>query len=169
MAKRKPKHRRRVARRSAQPSEQPTPCGSVSPRSQGTDSVRGTWSSEGEAGHHPPFPTQPQGTSSPATVRSRLEWIASQAQKYPHSKFTTLAHHLDVAMLEHAFWRLNPRSSPGIDRVTWQSYERDLERNLENLHERLVRGTYRPQAVVRHWISKGGGKYRPLGIPTVCA
>jgi group II intron reverse transcriptase/maturase len=72
-----------------------------------------------------------------------------------------------VALLEHAFWRLNPRSSPGIDRVTWQAYERDLERNLENLHERLVRGTYRPQAVVRRWISKGGGKYRPLGIPAL--
>jgi hypothetical protein len=81
------KHRRRVTGRSAQPVELPTPCGSVSSRSQGTDSVRGTWSSEGDAGHHPPFPTNSQGTSSPTTVRSRLEWIATQAQKYPHTAF----------------------------------------------------------------------------------
>jgi RNA-directed DNA polymerase len=160
-------HRRRVTGRSAQPVELPTPCGSVSSRSQGTDSVRGTWCSEGEAGHHPPFPTNSQGTSSPTTVRSRLEWIATQAQKYPHTAFTTLAHHLDEAMLERAFWRLNPRSSPGIDRVTWQAYKRDLETHLEDLHARLVSGTYRPQVVVRRWISKSPGKFRPLGIPVL--
>jgi RNA-directed DNA polymerase len=107
------------------------------------------------------------GSMSPTTVRSRLEWIASQAQKYPHTAFTTLAHHLDVALLERAFRRLNPRSSPGIDRVTWQAYKRNLDTNLEKLHERLVLGTYRPQVVVRRWISKSGGKYRPLGIPAL--
>ena len=81
--------------------------------------------------------------------------------------FTTLAHHLDVAMLERAFWKLNPRSSPGIDRVTWQAYKRDLESNLEVLHEKLVSGAYRPQPVVRRWIPKGKGKFRPLGLPTL--
>jgi group II intron reverse transcriptase/maturase len=96
-----------------------------------------------------------------------LEWIATQARKYPHTAFTTLSHHLDVEMLERAYWRLNPRSSPGIDRMTWQAYKRDLETHLEDLHERLVRGTYCPQPVVRRWIPKGKGKFRPLGIPAL--
>jgi group II intron reverse transcriptase/maturase len=96
-----------------------------------------------------------------------LDWIATQAKLYPHTAFTTLAHYVDVAMLERAFWRLNPRSSPGVDRVTWQAYKRNLSPHLENLHERLVSGTYRPQAVVRRWIPKGGGKFRPLGIPAL--
>jgi len=86
---------------------------------------------------------------------------------YPEMVFTTLAHHLDVAMLERAFWKLNPHSSPGIDRVTWQAYERDLEENLEVLHEELVSKTYRPMPVVRRWIPKSNGKLRPLGLPAL--
>jgi group II intron reverse transcriptase/maturase len=101
------------------------------------------------------------------SVTSRLEWIATQARKYPDQAFTTLAHHLDEALLERAFWSLNPRSSPGIDRKTWQAYKRDLETHLEDLHERLVSGTYRPQFVVRRWIPKSPGKFRPLGIPAL--
>jgi hypothetical protein len=150
---------------SAEPAEELAPWESGPPGSQGTDSVRGTWSSEGDAGHHPPFRTESPGTPSSMSVTSRLEWIASQAGKYPDQAFTTLAHYLDAALLERAFWSLNPRSSPGIDRVTWQAYKSNLETHLEDLHKRLVNGTYRPQVVVRRWIPKGNGKLRPLGIP----
>ena len=159
---------RDVACCSAEPAEQLAPWEFVPPGSQGTDSVRGTWSSEGDAGHHhpPPRPSA-DGTPSPLSVNARLEWIATQARKYPDQPFTTLAHHLDEAMLERAFWKLNPRSSPGIDRVTWRRYRRDLATHMEELHSRLVRGTYEPQVVVRRWIPKGGGKFRPLGIPAL--
>jgi group II intron reverse transcriptase/maturase len=167
MAERKRNKTTEVASRSAQPAEQQTLWDSDLSGSQGTDSVRGTWCSEGDAGHHRPFPTKSQGTPSPTTVRSRLEWIASQAREYPGKAFTTLAHYLDEALLERAFWSLNPRSSSGIDRVTWRDYQGDLESHLEDLHERLARGTYRPQAVVRRWIRKSPGKFRPLGIPAL--
>jgi group II intron reverse transcriptase/maturase len=98
---------------------------------------------------------------------TRLDRIATQAREYPEMVFTTLAHHLDEVMLERAFWALNPRSAPGIDRVTWEAYKRNLEENLEVLHERLVSGTYRPQPVVRRWIPKSKGKLRPLGLPAL--
>jgi len=101
------------------------------------------------------------------SVTSRLEWIATQAREYPDQAFTTLAHYIDEAMLERAFWGLNPRSSPGIDRMTWKDYKRDLETHLEDLHKRLVSGTYVPQVVVRRWIPKSPGKFRPLGIPAL--
>jgi retron-type reverse transcriptase len=77
--------------------------------------------------------------------------------------FTTLAHLLDVPMLERAFWSLNPRSAPGADRMTWRQYETDLAKNLEVLHEKLVNRTYTPQPVERRWIPKSSGKLRPLG------
>ncbi len=80
---------------------------------------------------------------------------------------TTLAHHLDVALLERAFQRLNPQSAPGVDRVTWRAYKENLEANLETLHDQLVTETYSPQAVVRRLIPKGGGKFRPLGLPAL--
>jgi retron-type reverse transcriptase len=100
-------------------------------------------------------------------VPLRLERIATQAQQYPDMAFTTLAHHLDVAMLERAFRSLNPRSAPGADRVTWHTYKENLTTNLEALHEKLVHGTYCPQPVVRRLIPKGHGKLRPLGLPAL--
>ena len=135
------------------------------PGSQGTNSVRGTWCSEGEAGRH--LRTKAgygPGTPSPAPVRLRLERIASQAQQYPDMAFTTLAHHLDEAMLERAFRSLNPKSAPGVDRVTWQTYKANLTTHLAALHEKLVNGTYCPQPVVRRLIPKSNGKLRPLGL-----
>ena len=81
-------------------------------------------------------------------VSLRLERIATQAQQYPDMAFTTLAHHLDRAMLADAFGRLNPRSAPGVDRVTWRRYKDNLTENLDRLHEKRVNGTYCPRPVV---------------------
>ena len=167
MAERMQKHRASVESGSAQPAEPQASCESGLPRRQGTASARGTWNSEGDAGYHQPSPTEPQRTQSFTTVTSLLGWIASQAREYPQGTFTTLAHRMDEALLERAFWSLNPRSSPGIDRKTWKGYLSDLHTHLEDLHARLVSGTYRPQVVVRRWIRKSPGKFRPLGIPAL--
>jgi RNA-directed DNA polymerase len=167
MAERTPNQHPDAGDRTAQPAGRVSACGAVSSGSQGTDSVRRTWCSEGEAGHHLRFKPSTQGTSSPLPAVTRLDRIATQAREYPEMVFTTLAHHLDEVMLERAFWKLNPRSAPGIDRVTWEAYQRELETNLEVLHEKLVSGTYRPQPVVRRWIPKSKGKLRPLGLPAL--
>jgi RNA-directed DNA polymerase len=144
------------------------------PVSQGTNAVRGTGWSEGDAGRHLRTkagqtggnPAGP-GTPSPVPITLRLARIATQAREYPDMACTTLAHHLDVALLERAFQRLNPHSAPGVDRVTWRLYKENLEPNLETLHEKLVNQTYSPQAVVRRLIPKSNGKLRPLGLPAL--
>ena len=137
-------------------------------RSQGTDSVRGTWSSEGEAGHHlGSSPVDRPTTPSWKSPWERLELIAAQAREYPDMAFTTLAHHLDVPFLERAFDRLNRNSAAGIDRVTWRQHEENLIPKLEDLHARLVNREYEPQPVVRRWIPKSNGKLRPLGLPAL--
>jgi retron-type reverse transcriptase len=53
-----------------------------------------------------------------------------------------------------------------IDGVTKEEYGRDLERKLEELHERLKSGKYRASPVLRRWIEKPSGGKRPLGLPT---
>ena len=53
------------------------------PGSQGTSTVRGTWSSEGEAGRHLRSKVEEDGTSSPEPILLRLGRIAAQARKYP--------------------------------------------------------------------------------------
>jgi len=154
-------------RRTAQPAERSAMREADLSGSQGTKTVRGTWSSEGEAGRHHRAKAKPAGTPSPPLVQPRLDRIAEQARQYPEMAFTTLAHHLDAAVLERAFWSLNPRSAAGVDRITWRDYKRDLETNLEVLHAKLVSGAYAPQPVVRRWIPKQNGKLRPLGLPAL--
>jgi group II intron reverse transcriptase/maturase len=48
--------------------------------------------------------------------------------------------------------------------VTWQDYEANLERNLEDLHGRVHRGAYRPHPSRRTYIPKADGRQRPLAI-----
>ncbi len=71
--------------------------------------------------------------------------------------------------LRQAFARVKANhGAAGVDHVTVEEFERDLEANLEKLARALAEQSYRPQAVRRKWISKLGSKeQRPLGIPTV--
>jgi len=71
--------------------------------------------------------------------------------------------------LRKAFARVKAnRGAAGVDHVTVAEFEQHLAANLEKLAHGLREGTYRPQAIRRHWIRKLGSKEkRPLGIPTV--
>jgi group II intron reverse transcriptase/maturase len=53
---------------------------------------------------------------------------------------------------------------PGVDGVTWEHYEADLNRNIEDLHARVQRGAYRAKPSRRAYIPKPDGRQRPLGI-----
>lgn len=55
----------------------------------------------------------------------------------------------------------------GVDGESIRSFERNLERNLYKLWNRMASGSYHPQAVLRVEIPKGDGRTRPLGIPTI--
>lgn len=60
------------------------------------------------------------------------------------------------------------RGGAGVDHQTIKMFDAHLEENLEKLSRSLREGSYRPQAIRRHWIPKPGSKERrPLGIPTV--
>ena len=53
----------------------------------------------------------------------------------------------------------------GIDKVTKEDYEAELDANLDNLLDRMKRGAYRPNPSRRTYIPKSGSrKMRPLGI-----
>jgi group II intron reverse transcriptase/maturase len=80
--------------------------------------------------------------------------------------FTTLAHHIDVEWLGEAYRLTNKSSATGIDGVTAQAYEANLEENLHDLHERLKSGRYTAPPVERVWLDKEDGRKRPIGKPT---
>jgi group II intron reverse transcriptase/maturase len=65
-----------------------------------------------------------------------------------------------------SYVEIEPGAAPGIDGVTKEQYEEDLNQNLADLAERLGRLGYRPKPVRRTYIPKpGSDKRRPLGIP----
>jgi group II intron reverse transcriptase/maturase len=98
-------------------------------------------------------------------VSPGLDRVRHAARQRKKEKFTALLHHVTIDRLRDAFLALKRRAAPGVDGVTWQDYEADLEGNLQKLHTRVHRGTYRAQPVRRRFIPKPGtDKQRPLGI-----
>jgi RNA-directed DNA polymerase len=52
-------------------------------------------------------------------------------------QFNNLLHHLNLQMLYNAFNHLNKRAVKGVDNMGWYDYQRDLERRLIALHQRI--------------------------------
>jgi group II intron reverse transcriptase/maturase len=67
-------------------------------------------------------------------------------------------------MLRTAFFALKRDAAPGVDGLTWQTYEADLDRRIEDLRERVHEGAYRAQPSRRRYIPKPDGRQRPLAI-----
>jgi group II intron reverse transcriptase/maturase len=80
-------------------------------------------------------------------------------------KVQNLASYINVCTLRAIHKTMDKRKASGIDGITKEEYERNLEANLENLVERMKNGSYRPNPTRRTYIPKEAkGKMRPLGI-----
>jgi RNA-directed DNA polymerase len=99
-----------------------------------------------------------------AGVTQALDHVREAARQRKKERFTNLLHHVNVDTLRQAFLALRRRAAAGVDGLTWQDYEADLERRLEDLHDRVHRGSYRPQPSRRVFIPKADGQKRPLAI-----
>ena len=100
-------------------------------------------------------------------VKAVLAGIANRARVNKEHRFGGVYTLLNEDLLRRSFYNLNRKAAPGVDEVTWEEYERNLDANLLKLVERLKRKAYRTRLVRRHYIPKGNGKRRPLGIPVL--
>jgi group II intron reverse transcriptase/maturase len=98
------------------------------------------------------------------SVEQALERIRKVARERKKERFTALFHHISIDLLEEAFDELKEDAAPGVDRLTWKDYEADLERKLEDLHDRVHRGAYRALPSRRVYIPKPDGRQRPLAV-----
>src|SRR6516162_870420 len=103
-------------------------------------------------------------TQSRICVTQALSRVRQAARHRKKERFTALLHHLNIDTLRTAFLALKRKAAPGVDGVTWQDYEADLEPNLEDLHRAIHRGAYRPQPSRRTYIPKADGRQRPLAV-----
>jgi len=90
--------------------------------------------------------------------------IADKARVSKQHRFGGLARLLTPGNLKRSFERLKKKAAPGVDKVTWQEYQRDLDANVERLGQRLKANQYRAGLVRRKYIPKPNGKRRPLGL-----
>jgi RNA-directed DNA polymerase len=98
------------------------------------------------------------------SVSQALERIRIAAKQRRKERFTSLFHHISTELLEIAFSDLRRDAAAGVDGLTWQDYEKELERNLEDLHARVQRGAYRALPSQRRYIPKADGRQRPLAV-----
>jgi RNA-directed DNA polymerase len=135
---------------------------------------------------------QTKGRRLPKTAEDRLGAIRDDRERYPRwtppmvealprlreqgRKWFQLYDKIaDEGTLAAAWCRIDRRTQgasrlrgTGVDGVTVEQFAAVAATQLPALADALRSGTYRPAPVKRHWIPKpGGGKKRPLGLPTV--
>src|SRR4029077_20473210 len=102
-------------------------------------------------------------------VSTKQERIAALAKQSSQMAFTSLAYLMNIDWLKEAYRRTRKDGAVGVDGVTAEEYEQDLEGNLLRLLDRVKSGTYHAPPVRRVHIPKGGSSTEtpPLGIPTL--
>jgi group II intron reverse transcriptase/maturase len=99
----------------------------------------------------------------PTTLRG----IANRAKRDRKAHFGGLYRLLNEETLKWCFYQLRKSAATGVDGVSFDEYEANLDENVADLVERLKKNRYRAKLVRRKWIPKAGGKLRPLGIPAL--
>ena len=80
-------------------------------------------------------------------------------------KVQNLASYINVDTLRAIHKTMDEKKAYGIDKVTKECYEQNLEENLAKLVKQMKNGSYRPNPTRRVYIPKETkGKMRPLGI-----
>jgi RNA-directed DNA polymerase len=126
------------------------------------EAVEGRRSTEGNTGQGAAPRTQSRISASSLLLGVRLA-----ARRDRHARFTALLHYVTIDRLRESFYALKRKAAPGIDGITWQQYEINLEDRLADLHRRVHQGTYRARPSKRVYIPKPDGRLRPLGIAAV--
>jgi RNA-directed DNA polymerase len=99
-------------------------------------------------------------------LSTKRRWIAELARRKPGEVLTSLHHVIDLEWMCKAYELTRKDGATGIDGVTADEYELNLEANLTDLLDRIKSGRYKALPVRRTYIPKADGTQRPLGIPT---
>jgi len=96
-----------------------------------------------------------------------LRGIAIKAKECAKHRFQDLYRLLNAPFLTYCWRDLNKHAASGVDEVTAEAYQENLDANIQKLAKRLKDKRYRAKLVRRCYIPKDNGKQRPLGIPAL--
>ena len=97
-------------------------------------------------------------------MATKLEDIRELSCKYP--RLQTLIQHVNYENLKDEHKRQSASKAVGVDGITKEDYDSNLDENLNDLLDRMKAFKYRPKPVRRTYIPKANGDLRPLGIPS---
>ena len=100
-------------------------------------------------------------------MQTSLQGIAEKVKSHKKYRFRNLYGMLNEELLWECWRDIRKEAAYGVDEVSAEEYGRNLGENIRRLVERLRGKRYRAKLVRRHYIPKGGGKWRALGIPAV--
>lgn len=80
---------------------------------------------------------------------TKLERIAEVARTRPKEKFTSLAHLINEEMLQICHREVDRKKATGVDKVSKEEYDINLESTIKELISRMKRQAYKPQTVRR--------------------
>ena len=78
---------------------------------------------------------------------------------------TSLIHLVNKETIKEQHRKQQNGKASGIDNITKEGYDKNLDENIDNLINRMKKFSYKPLAVRRTYIPKLNGKLRQLGIP----
>lgn len=100
-------------------------------------------------------------------METKLKKIAILSRENRRMKFDWLIQHFSKENLTICFHELDGKKAKGEDGVSKEEYGENLDKNVENLIERMKSLNYYPAPVREVKIPKDNGKYRPLGISNI--
>jgi RNA-directed DNA polymerase len=105
------------------------------------------------------------------SVRELQKVLGQAAKDDPRRRFHSLYDKVSSERVLQEAWLVVKKNGGrgGVDGKEFSDYENEetVLKLLEDLENELVRGIYKPDAVLRVYIPKPDGKERPLGIPTI--
>lgn len=94
-----------------------------------------------------------------------LQGIATTAQSQKQYRFRHLYGMLTEEVLTESWRAIKKHAAYGVDQSSARDDEQHLEDNSRDLVGRLKQKRYRANLLKRHYIPKGNGQLRPLGVP----
>ena len=95
-----------------------------------------------------------------------IDYLEIRRQLFKYRNVQSLMQYINEDTLKTKHLELSGNKATGIDKVTKEEYDKNLNKNITKIVSDMKKFAYKPKAVKRVYIPKANGGKRPLGIPS---